>query len=91
MINMYSIYDKVERKFSFPFTSNTDEGAVRRMKSADIFKNVSQNDFELFYIGRFDEDGNASKAFESSSSSVIWAGICRKVDWNLDVKEGSNE
>lgn len=89
MTNMYSIYDKVERKFSFPFTSNTDEGAVRRMKSADIFKHVSQNDFELFYVGRFDEDGNADPF--SSSSSVICSAECRKVDWNLDVKDGENE
>lgn len=83
MTNMYSIYDKVERKFSFPFTSNTDEGAVRRMKSADIFKNVSQNDFELYFVGNFDEDANDDIVCPSCK--------IKKIDWNLDVKEGSNE
>lgn len=80
---LYCIYDRVERKYSFPFSANTDEGAVRRMKNSGIFKDVSQSDFELYHVGFFDENRR--------SDYVIKTSLVRKVDWNIDVKEGVNE
>lgn len=81
--SLYVIYDKVERKYSFPFSANTDLGAVRRMKGSDIFKNVSQNDFELYHVGYFDELGR--------DNLVVVDFPKRLVDWNIDVEEDVNE
>lgn len=80
---LYCIYDKVERKYSFPFSANTDEGAVRRMKNSGIFKDVSQSDFELYHVGFFDENRR--------DDYIINTSAIRKVDWNIDVKENVNE
>lgn len=53
---LYSVYDKVAKKFGPIFQCVNEAVAVRRYKQLlKTVDDLSMSDFELVYVGRFDE------------------------------------
>lgn len=63
-MNMYSVYDKVSEVFNKPFTEINDNSAKRAFYNS-IEENKSKNDYELYYVGQFDDNTGTIKHHES--------------------------
>lgn len=53
----YSVYDTAAKEFSPPFPAKTDAVALRHFRNYldTIPKNVSHNDFDIYFIFDFDD------------------------------------
>lgn len=59
ILSMYSIYDKVSKKFNAPFLAENDEVANRSFQLS-CKSNPFSSDFDLYRLGTFDITSDTS-------------------------------
>lgn len=69
MLKIYSIYDKVAKKFNAPFLAENNDVANRSFQLS-LKNNPFSEDFDLYYIGEFKLDS------ETILSPICKAEIC---------------
>lgn len=60
-MNLYSIYDKVAKRFNAPFVAENDDVANRSFQLG-VRDNLYASDFDLYCVGIFSVDADTSES-----------------------------
>jgi len=72
--NLYSIYDKVSGVFNKPFVEVNDASAKRAFQHS-LKSAPDMTDYELYYIGQFDDGKGDLMLMDKDMPRKIWTGL----------------
>lgn len=71
MMKLYSVRDKVMERCAPPFAASNHASAIRVFKNLGFPKESPISDFELLFIGDFDETGNYESICDGSTAKLL--------------------